>query len=553
MKDDIKITSEELFDDKKYILDEKDIFRINKNIELLKKMNLPYLEHMRTVPINCTCKIKSKDEILKKLLVDFTLAVFSIYSDQTDLDLINGIFGKLDKKLNIKSFLTDKEVLLIDDIIEGNMSSKELNNISWILERIPIYLWALGFIDKPSSKEECDINEISKIIFKYSNYDDFLKKCNLRSEEEILEYSDLICRYHYACRYLRINDKPTNEFNENILEEQEKALLYISSFDLNKLVKDSLKVECETKDIKFEFKIPFYLTFIKAEKKLKEIVSLKTKDNKTRITITDLGECDEDDFENKVNRFINMLCSVNFNIINVCHLTSQHLEKKIIQIVMDKEFEDSIKALNSYFMLIGNHIIKVDSIINENTNYKDYNDLINSFNSSIDMDIVLSMKFDYYVETGYKVRHNKILDIYNEHTYSNVSPTDDNIFKLFGYCNRIFNKFNEMLNEQNVNQIQRGDDCGFNIIVYFLDKDSIIYNNFEEFKKEYVNINGINKLELRMNLQYLKFDSIYENEFIILFKPYAIKFSRNSNHEQKVVDQIEEAIVNVFDKLKSDI
>ncbi len=552
MRDDIKITSEEFFDNEKYILDDKDKERIEKNIEFLKKQNLPYIEYMRTVPINSVCDIKSKDDILKKLLVDFTMATFSIYSGESDINIINSVFSKLDKKLNIKKFLSDKDIILIDDIVNGNVTSKELNKLSWVLERIPVYLWVLGLMDKPSSNEECDINTVSKIIFKYSSYDEFLNKCNLRSKEDILAYADLISRLHYACRNLRMNDKEIPDYNENVIEEQEAALQWITSFDLNKLTKDNLKVECETPDIKFEFKIPFYLSFEDVKDNLNELIGLTSSDKKTRIVITDLGICDESDFSSRVSRFINMYNSIDFRVINKYELTSNFLSEKIKQVVIEKKINDVSVALNSYFMYIGNHIIKMDSIINNRTNYNNYNDLVNSFNSSIDMNIILSMKFVSYKSQKHEIVQNKKEEINNEYDYSDIFPNKENIYKIFSFCYSLYDKFNSLLERQDKHQIEKGKLCGYEIFIVDNSHENKVYSNFEDFKNEFENIKNISYITLVINLQYIKLNEEYNNEFRIIIKPYNIKFNRKSNHEQVVMNQIEDSINNVMSKLRAE-
>ena len=115
--EDIKITSEDLFDENKFILDDSDKMRIEKNINVLKKKHIPYLAYMRTIPINSVTVIKSVEEIIDYMLVDYVLACVSTYAIGGSYHLIGDILDKLNRKYSIDGLLSLDDKRLIIDIV----------------------------------------------------------------------------------------------------------------------------------------------------------------------------------------------------------------------------------------------------------------------------------------------------------------------------------------------------------------------------------------------------------------------------------------------------
>ena len=73
-------------------------------------------------------------------------------------------------------------------------------------------------------------------------------------------------------------------------------------------------------------------------------------------------------------------------------LHSTLLNEKIVRIVIQK---GSI-SLNSYYVFVSNHIIRIDSLIESFIDSKNYHENINSKNTKLDLDIVFSIReFEY--------------------------------------------------------------------------------------------------------------------------------------------------------------
>ena len=181
--EEIKVTSEEMFDNDKFVLDEEDKRRIEKNIVVLKQNNIPAFEYLRTVPINSVTVIKSKEEIAAKAITDYTLATTALYTLIGSHNLISPLLDKLNHKYDIRSLLSLEDKKIIVDIANDFIMANGLEELCSKFESVYICLWALGFLNRPISSGKNNLKDITKVLFKIRDYDDILNKSKLRSKE----------------------------------------------------------------------------------------------------------------------------------------------------------------------------------------------------------------------------------------------------------------------------------------------------------------------------------------------------------------------------------
>ena len=143
-------------------IDEK---RIKKNIEFLEANNLKNPEKVSFVPTSSLYKPRTPNEIIKKILVDYSLATFASYSLNDSSFLINASYEAIDKNFHLQDLLSKEDIILIKNIIEHRLSLFELKRISSLYEEVNVLMWALGFIDKINSTNECNLKLINKIIY----------------------------------------------------------------------------------------------------------------------------------------------------------------------------------------------------------------------------------------------------------------------------------------------------------------------------------------------------------------------------------------------------
>ena len=369
-------------------LDELDKIRISNNINSLKNDNIPYLEYMVQVPINSLTEIKSKEDIINKMLIDYIIASSSIYMLNNNIYKLDILLSNINKIYNTDSILSIEDKTLIINIINKLYTLSELEEFSIRMESVNVCLWALGLVDKIDSCNKCNYVTISKLLLKFKNYDELVNSTKLRSKEEILEKADLITRYYWAIREVRNDDKVIEKLNEKIVDIQSETFDFITSYSYDSLSNKNIKIECNKNDLKFEFEIPSSLIFERISNDSKELVALRSEDKTTRLVIHDLGRINIDEYESKVDKYINMFVKSGFKVFGRYIHHSTLLEKEITRIVARK----GSTSLNVYFIYVSNHLIRIDSLIESFLDSSNYKEVINAKNTNIDFDLVFSIK-----------------------------------------------------------------------------------------------------------------------------------------------------------------
>ena len=344
----------------------------------------PFLKYIKAYPVNVLSIIRTDEEILNRIIIDYSLASAATYAFCAAYNLIEPALKAIDERFHIDTILTqvDRDILL--NITNMKYDLDELERLSFKFESCCVCMWALGFIDKPIDNKKCSIKSLNEVILSASNYNDLLVKVQKRSKEELIEYSDVINKQLIELRGFK---EAKNKYNEEILLMKKEAIDFITSHDLSDK-EDNIKIECSKDDLNFEFIIPGYLQFDRINDKSDELIALKSDDGFTKLILQDLESSDKEEFESDCEYYINLFKDNGFEIVNTLTLDSTNLEEKIKQVVVRK----GDLVLNSYFILIQEHILRLDSLIDNNINHENYNENINSKNTNIDLDLLFSIK-----------------------------------------------------------------------------------------------------------------------------------------------------------------
>ena len=149
--------------------------------------------------------------------------------------------------------------------------------------------------------------------------------------------------------------------------------------------------------------------------------------------------------------------------------------------------------------------------------------------------------------------------INNNFDYSNIVPTVSNIAVLIKYCEQVYNKLEELINEdEEKNKMIKYDLQTYNykrnyndyFEVTIRDKNFASYTckKYDAFM-ELVNsgqVNNLSSLGIRLGLGYKCGETSnfidHQNDLEIKFKPYEITFTRKSNFKEYTIDQTEKNI-----------
>lgn len=493
----------------------------NSNISTIKRVNenITFFNDGNNIPDDKVI-IKNKTDIINRMLLDYILGVLSTYALDNASDLIKDAYLKLDAKYNIKDIISLDEKKVILKIIRNEYSIRELEDISWLLEDVRIYMWVLGLLEKPTFDKECDIKEINGVIESITSYNELTSKSFLVSKEEIIEYFNLVIKNRSHVHKMNVNSL--------VVQEQLDALSFVTSYDVVEDIKTLITVNYNNKDLNFDFNICEGLLFNKISNNKKELFTISSEDKRIKMILFDFGHF-EGDFESKVEKYNSLFISKGFKVINKWTLSSHNLNNKIYQLLVTK---DNI-VLNSYLFTISNHILRLDSLVDSSIDYNNYNNLVNSRNSNVDMDLLFSIKESDYASAD---------EVLNEYDYSNIVPTKSNINDIIKHLEEIYN---EILKNKRSGKLE------FNILIDSVYNQEIECSSYKEYMEyeEIGYLNKVNKLVISLIINNININTKSYNTFELSFEPYNIKFTRKSNKKENNMDQVEEYIKTMLKKI----
>lgn len=163
------------------------------------------------------------------------------------------------------------------------------------------------------------------------------------------------------------------------------------------------------------------------------------------------------------------------------------------------------------------------------------------------------------------IDENTPFGIQNQHNYSTIIPTGECITYLVQYCADEYQKFTALTEEVEKNKEQHGEynysfkkgASLFEIAIRGKQYSNIVCENFQEFEAaiQEKGLKDISSLEIKMHLNFKRdreeVGTEHQNEFVIIFRPYEISFSRKSNYNETMMNQIETNIDDVLRRFPS--
>jgi len=192
--------------------------------ELLKSMNIPFIDHLPLIEDENEAKIRKPQEIAERILILTYLNYISEVPDEKDkvIDFLksNTLWDKVSP---------DERELFQKD----KLTNQEMINISWRTEAIWILMWTINKVDKIEMPvEQVGINEIvSRLPDFLQDPKEFIETSIIRPTSEILDISDLTYRLHWATRHSDLESKnmPAN-LNNSIVMERHYAINWVTFY-----------------------------------------------------------------------------------------------------------------------------------------------------------------------------------------------------------------------------------------------------------------------------------------------------------------------------------
>lgn len=162
--------------------------------------------------------------------------------------------------------------------------------------------------------------------------------------------------------------------------------------------------------------------------------------------------------------------------------------------------------------------------------------------------------------------YNKESIINNEYDYSNILPTVECVLYLVQYCDQIYNqliKFQIEDEEKNKQFKEEYREYKFKkkysqgLDIYIKERsyhNNITCKDYNAFKSavDDGNLNNVVGVDIKLHMDFERGHfgkyEFHENTFTIIFKPYEITFSRQSNYNDPNMSEIEKQINEILKK-----
>ncbi len=184
--------------------------------KLLKSLNIPILAHLPLVEEEFEAKIRTPQEIAKRILI-MTYLSYVAEEEDASIEIIEFL-----KTENLWDWVSKDEKKLF----QKQLSDKEKIAISWRSEAIWLLLWIINKVDKIGLPvEEISIADLLQLLPEFmTETNEFILTATNRSIPEILDLLDLTYRLHWATRHTEINNTETLDLNSSIIFERHYAL-----------------------------------------------------------------------------------------------------------------------------------------------------------------------------------------------------------------------------------------------------------------------------------------------------------------------------------------
>lgn len=201
--------------------------RREKNNKFVSKQKISTADKLMSRWDDDKVTLKDKEEICKRMLACFQ--VIQIACDIGKGNYQEGLdyFKPKLEELGLMDMLNSKEQRIID----GIYSQQDAIDLDWAYEAYWSLCWAMGLVkDISDAGEICDCNKAITIASSCNRVDDLVKKCKLRSKEEILDMLDLYFRYNWAVNDAKVNPNASiGKLNPSIVIERRRGLEWLVS------------------------------------------------------------------------------------------------------------------------------------------------------------------------------------------------------------------------------------------------------------------------------------------------------------------------------------
>ena len=185
---------------------------------VLQKEGVPFIVHLPVIEDEETAHIRSLEEIAWRAMA---LCLVAVKGEGLEQDRVLEIIEE--HKLTHAFTPKEREFIFRDEFTEHDRIQ-----FTWQYECYWVLLWALSYIEELSRPDKiCDVPRAVEIMVDRSA-EEFIRDAKLRNASEILDATDLIYRYAWACDDARVNGRIIPDWLEcGVVLERHRTLNWL--------------------------------------------------------------------------------------------------------------------------------------------------------------------------------------------------------------------------------------------------------------------------------------------------------------------------------------
>lgn len=201
---------------------ENDAFRFSKSIQILEEKSIKFTNANSFNLKENDCKLRSIDDICKRILALFEVAVYSQCILDNDLGQVVALqkLGDLNDKYNSFRYVTKQELEFLN---ATDLDSDTLGQFFLRFDSLATLLWCIGLIDDLGDPYQvCDFIKLSDFIYNFESIEKIIIRSNIRDIDQLLQLQDLNMRYFNTRSY-----DDNSPLNANVVRERLIALNWV--------------------------------------------------------------------------------------------------------------------------------------------------------------------------------------------------------------------------------------------------------------------------------------------------------------------------------------
>ena len=204
--------------------------RKQESIAVLQSQNIPWIEHLPVIETADEVRLRSAEEIARRAIACLiTIQLACDRQNQENAEESQIFMTGLLDRYGVRQYLTEKEKAVFD----GTADTQQLTNMIWKYEAYWTLIWALGLVGELAFPAEiCDCQKAIEVVSGCETFEEFISGCQLRPIDELLDLTDLIFRYNWACVDARIHGRECpGGLNGEVVVERHWGLNWLVDLD----------------------------------------------------------------------------------------------------------------------------------------------------------------------------------------------------------------------------------------------------------------------------------------------------------------------------------